>query len=206
MTYIQQNSSYANPTSIRSVILQAPAQNISVQPTLVAPSYNPSLDPSLNINSYVSDGFEKVCDVVAAGEWWEYININRKLMFSNHKSWVYFIVDNDIIKKVGETGNPLGLEHSHIPGQVRTGTMSRFGRYMRNGDSDLRVREGLFESVKNGTVSLWAKMCPFQKFTVQIQGTDTEVNLSFHKDLELAYLDHIYRNTGSYPEMNACRK
>jgi hypothetical protein len=63
----------------------------------------------ININSYLKDGFEKVCDVIQTYGEWKYTNINRELMYYTHTSWVYFIVENEEIVKCGETGNPLGI-------------------------------------------------------------------------------------------------
>lgn len=68
--------------------------------------------PEVLIDTY-KDSFVQVCKVVedSSGNWM-YAEINEDVMFDTHTSWVYFIVDNGIIKKVGETGLQLGIRNS----------------------------------------------------------------------------------------------
>jgi hypothetical protein len=120
------------------------------------------------------------------------------------------IVDGQEIVKVGETGNPLGIRTSRSD-QPLKGTKCRFGRLISfatndSGDTDERIRNELFESAKEGNVSLWAKRCETVPFEEIIAGKKRTVVHSSHKDLEMAYLDHIYQETGSYPRCNMSRK
>ena len=166
------------------------------------------LDPVLDINSYLKDGFRKVCKVLPTwtGEWW-YQDIDESLMFSDHRSWVYFIVVNDEIVKVGETGNPLGIRN--IRGnleQPKKGSESRFGR-LRNGDqTDAVIRESLSTWAKLGKVELWARRCDIVEIDVTVRGKTSKTLVTFHKDLEMRYLDEIYHHTKSYPRLNKARK
>lgn len=165
----------------------------------------------LNINTYKGDGFEKVCDVnVEWDESWYYTNINRKLMFSTHKSWIYFIVLDDQIFKIGETGNPLGLEMSLIDNypekQPKTGTKSRLGRYRKGDGTDKALRDLLEYEVRHNRVSIWAKYCDLIEVEVSIGGIKSKTYTSFNKDIELRYLDHIVKHTGKLPLGNKCRK
>ena len=60
----------------------------------------------LNIDTYIADGFVKVCDVILDPndeQFWKYINIDEDVMYSEHRSWIYFIVDGKEIAKAGET-------------------------------------------------------------------------------------------------------
>ena len=164
------------------------------------------------LETYVNDGLQKICDVqmkYADGydscEWY-YSNINEALMYLDHKSWVYFIVDGDTIEKVGETGNPLGIRktrdnYRYFEDQPISGTRSRFGRLARFDDAtDGRIRRELKESVNKGTVSLWARKCEIKDFEVMVGGELITTKITFHKELELQYIDKIY------PRLNQCRK
>lgn len=91
----------------------------------------------LDISSYLCDGFKKVCDVRINNNIWYYENIDTELMFSDHCSWIYAIVDQNTIIKIGETSRPLGIlpksKKTSIDIQPLTGSKSRLGRY-RSGD------------------------------------------------------------------------
>lgn len=170
------------------------------------------------LETYINDGFQKICDVnlkyTESAQFsdvsceWYYSNINEALMYLDHKSWVYFIVDGDIIVKVGETGNPLGIRNSrgqylYFEDQPISGTKSRFGRLARfgnNSDTDGRIRHDLKESVINGSVSLWARKCEIKDFEVRIGGELVNTKVTFHKELELQYIDRIH------PILNQGRK
>lgn len=160
----------------------------------------------LAIQSHLSDDFVKMCDVqVAYNNEWAYTNINPD-MFSTHRSWVYFVVCNDIIVKVGESGNPLAIRKQRC-GSPKKGTASRFGRYMANGDTDEEIRTALKTKILAGEqVSLWARKCPYIVSKTTINGSVTDVIYSCHKDLELRYLDFFMENTGRHPELNKARK
>lgn len=168
---------------------------------------------ALDINSYIADGFSKVCDVCEApGKYWFYKNIDKTLMFSKHRSWVYFILVDNTIVKVGETGNPLGIKASwsYDPDewewQPIRGSRSRFGRYRYGDTSDEAIRWLLSEEVQAGRVSLWARMCEMVETEILIGGQLKLAATTFHKELELHYLDHIVQETGSLPYANKSRK
>ena len=56
-----------------------------------------------NVKNYIDDGFEKVCDVLPLkNKEWVYSKINKDLMFSEHRSWVYFLVIDSSIVKCGK--------------------------------------------------------------------------------------------------------
>ena len=165
----------------------------------------------INIKQYMQDGFVKVCDVSEGSYYdWYYKNINREVMYDSHKSWVYFIVLDGEIVKIGETGNPLGIESNSgyvgIESQPKKGTMSRFGRY-RNGDgTDSFIRGALRKQVKAGRVSLWAKRCDMVEMELTIAGQKQTTLTSFHKDLELRYLTHFVNHVGCLPKLNKAHK
>lgn len=172
---------------------------------------------SNNINDYVTDGFEKICDVYheyADGDFsWQFYNINDDLMYSDHNSWVYFIVSGDTIMKVGETGQPLGIKSSNclLTGAVEENelyeyssitwyqpvqrTTNRFGRlcggFYGEKDTDWYIRTSLHDDVLAGKVSLWAKKCDRIEHTYQIAGKSVTVFSTVHKDLELLYIDAV---------------
>jgi hypothetical protein len=169
------------------------------------------------LETYVNDGFQKICDVSLkylesaqcpdVSDEWYYSNINEALMYLDHKSWVYFIVDGDTIVKVGETGNPLGIRNSRVnryfEDQPISGTRSRFGRLARFGgdnDTDGRIRRDLKECVNKGSVSLWARKCEIKDYEVMIGGELLNTKITFHKELELQYIDRIH------PILNQGRK
>jgi len=59
----------------------------------------------LDIRNYPE--FERVCDVSknSSDDSWFYDNVNEEIMFSQHRSWVYFIVVDNEIVKTGLHGN-----------------------------------------------------------------------------------------------------
>lgn len=167
-----------------------------------------------NINSYIDDGFKKVCDVKTDPcIQWTYKNIDRTLMFSSHNSWVYFIVRNGFIEKVGETGNPLGINSSafyapdYYDPQPSANTKSRFGR-LRNGDgTDHYIRRAMHDDIEAGVnVSLWAKKCDILTVTGLVGGVEQSVNVCQHKSLELIYLNHFIQHGGHLPALNKAKK
>jgi hypothetical protein len=129
-------------------------------------------------------------------------------MFCDHKSWVYFIVEDEGIVKIGETGNPLGIKNSrgqyrYFEDQPISGTKSRLGRLARFGndnDTDGRIRRDLKESVDQGKVSIWARKCEIKDHEVMIGGKMVNTKITFHKELELQYIDIIF------PYLNQGRK
>lgn len=164
------------------------------------------LHESLKITTYIGDGFEKVCDVALDDEGhWYYTNINESIMFDGHTSWLYVIVDDEEIKKLGETGQPLGIRSPREPDQPKTGTKSRLGRYRKHKgerDTDGTIRQALVESVTAGTVSIWAKKCQVIMLPIVIGGVVSEVAYAPHRDLEKRYLARIVENGGRLPILN----
>lgn len=185
----------------------------NIQRNLITQPQNTQNIMTLDINNYKIDGFKKVCNVTSTYKnYWEYTDIDEDLLFSDHRSWVYFIVENDTILKVGETGNPLGIRKKsnklswkqNI--QPKTGSESRFGRYMKGSDTDEYVRDALLESIQINQISLWAKKCDYVETPYTIWGSSAgSVTATFHKDLEKKYLDYIVDQTGSLPRLNKGR-
>lgn len=167
---------------------------------------------ALYISHYKNDGFQKVCDVeIGYARQWNYFNIVTSLMFSNHSSWVYFIVLDGQIVKIGETGRPLGIPCTYIypderEDQPAKGSKSRLGRYRTGDTTDAFVRGELHESISNGkSVSIWAKKCPTVNTIVHVGNQPVEVSASIHKELEKTYLDYFVNQTGFLPMLNKGR-
>jgi hypothetical protein len=165
-----------------------------------------SLDNAINIDTYVADGFVKVCDVEADinGSWY-YSNMNESVMFSSHRSWVYMIVVGKEVVKVGETGNPLGLRQK-TSGQPKHGSEGRLGRYRSGDATDAFIRQALESEVCQNLVSIWARRCDMVKVSISIGGQEDETSTCFHKDLEMRYLDFIFSATKQLPRLNKARK
>jgi len=180
------------------------------------------MDDIFDINKYIGDGFQKVCDVKLSqcifsqlfdvdGEPgyvepnWDYCNIDQSLMFSKHRSWVYAIVVENKIVKIGETGNPLGIRYINSASiQPKHGTKSRFGRYRKfrtKSDTDSYIRDSLVDEVAQGKVSLWALQCPIKMEEIYIVGKLTTVKSTMHKNIEQAYLVH-FKEKASLPRLN----
>ena len=164
------------------------------------------MNSALNINTYITDGLVKVCDVACDSDnRWYYTDINEAMMFSEHRSWVYFVVADDEIVKVGETGNPLGVRMKFSK-QPKTGTEGRFGRYRAGDATDWYIRDELRREVRQGSVTLWARRCEMVSLTVSLAGLEDSTMTSFHKDLEMRYIDYIFSQTGNLPRLNKARK
>lgn len=167
----------------------------------------------LNINNYIGDGFEKVCDVSVdrSSRSWFYKNIDEGLMYSSHNSWVYFIVSNSTIVKCGESGNPLGIKEAYYYGnreaQPIASSKCRFGRLRRGDSTDGYIRDMLNGSIgPKNTVSLWAKKCAIITTNANIGGVMQQAYAANHKCLELLYLNHFKNNTGGLPWLNKVSK
>lgn len=170
----------------------------------------------LDIQHYVQMGFQKVCTVHSdrKGQWY-YKNINESLMYSSHNSWVYFIVVNGIIAKVGETGVPLGIKSTrdeiidgrYVPRQPTRSTESRFGRYRAHDGTDDYIRNRLKGNIlNNDQVELWAYKCEGVPGKHKFINEDITINAHIHKQMELILLDYIYDNVCEYPLLNKGRK
>jgi hypothetical protein len=161
----------------------------------------------LHIKNFKDDGFEKVCDVKEEYYYnrWCYTNINKELMFDTHRSWVYAITLDDVIVKLGETGNPLGIKMSD--GQPKLGSQCRLGRY-RNGDgTDDYIRRELHDYLHDGhRISFWAKKCPIKMLSESIAGESIKVANTIHKSLEAAYLQYFEDSISCLPMLNKSRK
>lgn len=178
---------------------------------------------SNNINDYISDGFQRVCDVYHEYAddklTWQLWNIDDQLLWSTHNSWVYFIVSGDIIMKIGETSQPLGIKSTNclVLGQPTTDpdyeyksthwyqpvprTTNRFGRLCNwNEDTDWYIRTNLHDDVMQGKVSLWAKKCEKLEYVCTAVGKEQTLHATVHKDLELIYIDAVN------PPLNKGRK
>ena len=165
----------------------------------------------ITIDQFLEDGFSRVCvvnDPSRYGHCWQYSEIDEDLMFADHRSWVYFIVVNREIWKVGETGNPLGIRYKRgSSGQPIPGSRSRLGRYRSGDATDQYVREELAQHLRNGVgVEFWAKLCPIAATAITIAGNPEQVGSAIHKELEMAYLDWIWEQTGTLPALNKLRK
>lgn len=160
--------------------------------------------PRLNINTYIKDGFEHVCDIEYNGDIWNYFN-QKRYMYDHHTSWVYAITSDDTIKKIGESGHPLGIRSGGT--QPKADTDNRLGRYIKGDKTDARIRAELRKDILAGKkVSIWAKKCPMVKTEITIDGMKVTVNSTVHKELEKEYLDYIKRgNAGKYPDLNKGR-
>lgn len=161
---------------------------------------------ALTIENYQIDGFVRVCKVESDYyNRWYYSSINEQVMFAEHRSWVYFIVVDGEIVKVGETGNPLGVRMK-TSNQPKMGSEGRFGRYRAGDMTDAYIREELAAEVNRGSVYLWARRCEMVTVSTSVCGQDDITVTSFHKDLEMRYLDYIFSQTGSLPRLNKARK
>lgn len=161
---------------------------------------------SLDINTYIPDGFLKVCDVALDPDddrFWIFTNIDETVMFDPHKSWLYTIlVDNEIVK-LGETGQPLGIKVAD--GQPKIGTKCRLGRYRRqqgDSDTDATIRRALVEEVRAGRVSIWGRKCQCITIPVLIGGVIQQSSFASHKDLEKKYLQFMIDAGGKLPRLN----
>lgn len=165
------------------------------------------------IDHYIDNGFIKICQVEDYCNHWYYKNVDRDLMYEDHRSWVYFIVRDREIVKIGETEQPLGI-YTPTEDQPKSGTDCRLGRLRKQKsttksgkeDTDEFIRDNLREDISNGIeVSIWALKCP----TVGVErtiGTSTSiVGGKFHKDLEKQYIDYFERCVGQKPILNKGR-
>ncbi|MCA1800656.1 MAG: hypothetical protein LC650_05130 [Actinobacteria bacterium] len=173
---------------------------------------------TLDVRAYVKDGFQRVCGVESIGgehNDWTYTDINKDVMYADHRSWVYFITVNNKIWKIGETGNPLGiLAKRKGATQPRMGSTSRLGRYRagcmvshNKADTDYEIRRILRPYIEDGhAVEIWAKRCSVVDVQVTIGGKTKSVGSAVHKELEMAYIDHIRKTTRKLPVLNKLRK
>lgn len=159
----------------------------------------------MQIQDLLCDGVQHVCDVVQAPHnRWVYSNINQDLMFQEHRSWIYFIVDQSEVVKIGQTGVPLGIRNQRTE-QPLSGTKCRLGRYRGGGDTDEYIRYELRKSVKKNQVSIWARKCEVVTVNIIVGGEPFVLENKFQKDLELLYLDRYQQINGRWPRLNKGR-
>lgn len=167
----------------------------------------------LHIKNYINDGFQHIADVKQKeyGHYsnWELSNVNEELLFSEHNSWVYVIVEDEQVVKLGETGQPLGVKGTRT--FMLQGTQSRFGRLISHGDAladardtDSRIRFHLWESAMQGKVSLYAFKCPSETITTNVFGVEHTFVAHTHKTVEKAYLTSLSAS-GCLPKLNKAR-
>jgi hypothetical protein len=160
-----------------------------------------------DIKNFINDGFKKVCDVESVPGQWRYRNIQEDLMFDNHRSWVYLIVLDNLVVKVGETGLTLGIK-AWYGNQVTTltGSKSRLGRLMNGDNTDSYIRSRLREDIKTGhQVSIWAKRCPVQTSTITVAGKEVSVSHTIHKSVEQAILGYFLAEINQLPILNKAK-
>jgi len=168
----------------------------------------------LNVSNYIADGFQHVADVAQLpyGPYgnWQLTNVNEELLFSEHDSWVYIIVEDDQVVKLGETGQPLGIQGERT--YMLKGTQSRFGRLISHGDAtefardtDSRIRYHLQESASQGKVSLYALKCKKVDQIISVLGNEHVYSASIHKAVEKAYLNKIQHKLDKLPKLNMAR-
>jgi hypothetical protein len=177
---------------------------------------------NVHIDYFIPDGFKHICNVKIKDltkNFWRYININFNSMFSSHTSWVYFIVVNGAVVKIGETEKPLGVRRKQTAfnDQPGTGTESRFGRLSSHGrkarpngqrdDTDVVIRDSLREAILGGAeVSLWAKPCEITTVKVTVCGKEYDMPSTTHKPQEIAYLNVCQELVGATPQLNKMLK
>lgn len=174
----------------------------------------------LNIKDIKDFSFQKVCRIENYNvcknthpRWkieWLYTEINQDLLYSDHRSWVYFITCNGNIMKIGETGNPLGIrkkaKDDNQPLCATTNRLGRYNRYIPSGDSDQFVREYMYDYIQNNSlVEIWAYKCPIVEIECEFNGEKIKVNSTIHKHLEKKLIDYYINYTGRYPVLNTGR-
>lgn len=154
--------------------------------------------------------FKRVCRINDYCGEWLYDKIDSSIMYSNHTSWVYFIVVNGIIYKIGASGVVLGIQMSD--GQPKKGTKCRLGRYRAHRgsdreDTDEYCRDSLRAILKdkNNVVEFWAYKCPVTKQTLTIAGDTVIVEASIHWELEKILINKFEQATGALPKLNKGR-
>lgn len=178
------------------------------RPGMTHKQYFSAIDKAFNIKNFINDGFVKVCNVRQTGSklkpLWEYTNIRKDVMFSEHRSWVYFIVLDTRIVKVGETGQPLGID---VGGQPGKSSKSRLGRYRSGDGTDHNIRAELRPHLAAGqTVSFWVRECQTIVQEEIVNGIPREIENTLHKNLEQHYLQHFKDYTNRLPDLNKSTK
>ena len=159
------------------------------------------------IGHYLHLGFKKVCSVKSTrvGNYWFYENIDKSIMYSEHRSWVYAITRHGRIVKFGETGLRLGIEMPD--GQPKVGTKCRLGRYRKNGETDLSIRDMYRRETQESfnVMEIYALQCPEIDHKITIVKEEKIIKAQIHKELEKTLLDYFKENIGRYPSANTGR-
>jgi hypothetical protein len=166
-------------------------------------------------NALIADGFEYVASPACreTGQW-KLTKVNESLLYSDHRSWVYSIVqwvgDIPVVVKLGETGVLLG--DKTLKGTIRASTSNRFGRLCNHkqanseDDTDNYIRNQLEVFVKQGEVELYARKLDIIEREECIGGIKKMVRAAVHKNIEECYLDYIVQVIGKLPLLNKARK
>jgi hypothetical protein len=163
----------------------------------------------LKIDQYIPDGFNFVCNTNKNStiERWYYENIVESIMYDTHSSWLYLLVVNYYIFKIGESANPLGVRGKLSQLQPNTGSRSRIGRYSTGDSTDLYIRTLAQPYIDAGhRVEFWAKKCEIIPSTTKILGEDTDIDHVSQKLQELIYLDRFKQEVKMFPAWNKYRK
>jgi hypothetical protein len=176
-------------------------------------TYGPLVDMSIDymtpeyIQYYAQDGFREVCrlEYYRRSNFWDVHVVDEQYMWDDHKSWIYIITDGNRVMKIGESGNPLGIRSRN---GVHRSTQCRIGRILSGDGTDSDIRRSLAESAARAPswVSIWAKRCDIITKTVVVGGQGRRLPTTYHKALELAYLDAYGEATDHYPPLNKGRK
>lgn len=164
----------------------------------------------LHVSKFENDGFTHVLDVdecVSTPSCWKFKNIDPSRLYKEHNSWVYVITIDDIVAKIGETGNMLGYRRSIDQIHPSSSSKGRFSRYISGDGTDYEIRCNLDYFLKAGhTISFWAKKCEIITEHALVLGKVIQTESSTHKHQEVAYLDKFKEIVGSYPYLNKSRK
>lgn len=128
------------------------------------------------VNQFLSDGFKHVCNIHHTyrnklNKTWFAGTSYHKYLFDDHSSWIYLIVVNGYVFKIGETAKRLAtpssprilLEDKTIASEQPLGGSQngRFGRLFYNPqtpgnaiDTDAYIREELHQNTVAGLVSI----------------------------------------------------
>tara|TARA_B110000858_G_C17625460_1_gene391008 strand:+ start:66 stop:755 length:690 start_codon:yes stop_codon:yes gene_type:complete len=163
----------------------------------------------------IDEGFEHIATPVCreTGQW-KLTKVNESLLYSDHRSWVYCIVqwvdDVPVVVKLGETGVLLGLKT--LKGTLKASTSNRFGRLCNQkqtdseSDTDNYIRNMLEFFVKQGNIELYARKLDIIEREECVGGIKRIVRAAIHKNVEEHYLDYIVDKTGKLPRLNKARK
>lgn len=176
-------------------------------------TYGPLVDMTIDyqtpqyIQHYAQDGFREVCrlEYYRPSQYWDVHVLDEDYMWADHKSWIYLITDGNRVMKIGESGNPLGIRSRN---GILRGTKCRIGRILSGDGTDYDIRRELAPSAARSPswVSVWAKKCDIVNRTVQVGGQSVKMAATYHKALEMEYLDAYCQAMDHYPPLNKSRK